>query len=181
MPNDFQFNIKYPHNTETVEEVLEYDTLVPFVDENNVVTHYYNPENNTIISGTQVNITDQSLGPTEYQNEIEIIIDQDSITSINLNNVLENNIDPLFKTIDLNLDPNMKIPTTSTSTYKTKPVQPIKMDFSYNNTMLLSILAIIFLCSIIILIYNGCENGWFNRGNKEITNKISKLVKRGRK
>ena len=81
MSNNFQFNIKYPHNTENVEDVIEYDTLVPFVDENGTITHYYDPSNNNIINGTPNNTTYKDLGPSEYQNEIELIIDPNSISS----------------------------------------------------------------------------------------------------
>ena len=177
MSNNFQFNIKYPHNTETIEEVLEYDTLVPFVDENNIITHYYDPSNNTIKNSATKEITNQVfLGPTEFEDEKEIIIDQDSITVKHLNNMLEDNIDPLFKQVDLQLNPNMDIPAQAPA-----PAPAPVNNEEYNKKILLSVFGLIFLFALIFLIYKGCESGWLEKAKEQINKGISKLVKRGRK
>lgn len=175
-PN-YNFDIKYPHNNEDrIEEVLEYTSLVPFVDENNVVTHYYNPSNNNILTSAQNDITNKVfLGPSEFNNEKEVIVDPSSITINNLNDTLEENIDPLFSNIDLQLDPNMDIPTEYV-----KP-EPTNYNQNYNNKILLSVFGLIFLVSLIFLIYKACDSGLLATAKKDMSKGFSKLIKRVKK
>lgn len=175
--NKYTFDIKYPHYYDKIEEVLEH-TLVPFVDKNNIITHYYNPSNNTILSAAKKDVTNQVfLGPSEFDNDKEIIIDPASITINNLKHTLEKNIDPLFNTVDLELDPNMNIniPTQEI------PTEPIKYNENYNSKILLSVFGLIFLVSLILLIYKACDNGLLKNAKKDMNKGISKIVKRFRK